>query len=159
MEAVGRPTPVFIETQWAARRWWWIAVLVDVFLGIILQVVADASAGGSVLRFGMLAVATAAFLLPRLETRLDAAGVHCRFMPFVNRWQTWPWSAVRISKPLSQLEDWGGWGVRGLPGHQAYLVGDENGLLLVFYNGDQLTIGTQRLPQLTDTLRALGQLP
>ena len=96
----------------------------------------------------------------RLETRIDAAGIHYRYRPLLNRWRHWPWAEFRqiFLRTYSPLSDFGGWGIKGLPGNLAYTVWGEHGLQLVFQSGNRLLLGTQRPEELRRTLLALGQL-
>lgn len=93
----------------------------------------------------------------KLTVRVDAAGVHYQYTPFLNRWRRWPWSEFQQVFPrvYSPLGDYGGWGIRGLPGDLAYNVWGPAGLPLVFRSGNKLLLGTQQPTELRAVLTAL----
>ena len=55
----------------------------------------------------------------KLTVRVDAFGVHYQYTPLFNRWRHWPWSELTqvFPRTYSPLGDYGGWGIRGLPGN------------------------------------------
>ena len=158
---MARPTaPDFRETQWFARRWWWLLLVLlgaAVWLGYsspqynLKSRLLLASPG---LVIGLLVVLLA---LLRLEVRLDADGVHCRYFPLLWRWRHWPWSEFRqvFARRYSPLGDYGGWGLRGLRGNKAYNVWGSEGLQLVFKSNNRLLLGTQRPEEVRAALRGL----
>lgn len=86
------------------------------------------------------------FVVLRLDTRVDADGVHYRFFPFqikykLKRWDELEKVYVREYKPIYE---YGGWGIRGWGKDKARNVSGNVGLQLEFKNGDKLLIGTQK---------------
>lgn len=93
----------------------------------------------------------------KLTVRVDAAGIHYQYTPFLNRWRHWPWHEFQQVFPrvYSPLGDYGGWGIRGLPGNLAYNVWGPDGLQLIFQSGNKLLLGTQQPEELRKVLAAL----
>jgi hypothetical protein len=153
--------PVFTETQVMGRRWWWMALAVAA-MGFFPALLMPANTA-LWHRLGPVGIGVAAgslLWLMRLETRIDATGVHYRYLPLLNRWRHWPWTEFRqvFLHTYSPLGDFGGWGIKGLPGNLAYNVWGEYGLQLVFQSGNRLLLGTQRPEELRRILQELGQL-
>lgn len=152
-------TLVFEETQWFYRRWWWLMLtLTALMVGILIPALGQPQGLKVVL-------VTVTFVLPvlvglwlmRLTVRVDAAGIHYQYVPFLNRWRHWPWSEFRrvFSRSFAPLGDFGGWGIRGLPGDLAYNVWGDAGWQLVFQSGNKLLLGTHRPAELRKVLAAL----
>ena len=155
-------SPVFTETQVMGRHWWWVALIVAT-MGLFPSLLTTGKSPHLV-RIGPVLIGVVAgslVWLMRLETRIDAAGIHYRYLPLLNHWRHWPWTEFRQVAPrtYSPLGDFGGWGIRGFPGNMAYNVWGSYGLQLVFQSGDRLLLGTQQPEKLTATLQALGHLP
>ena len=152
--------PAFEETQWFFRRWWWLLA------GLTLLVLATPVWALLARPQGLKAVLITAPLVGGLLVGLwylklivwvDAAGIHYRFPPMLWRWRHWPWTEFRrvFPRTYSPLGDYGGWGIRGLPGNLAYNVWGPAGLQLIFQSGNKLLLGTQRPADLRATLAAL----
>jgi hypothetical protein len=80
-----------------------------------------------------------------LDTRVDTAGVHYRFSPFINAWKTISKREIREYSvgPYSPIKEYGGWGLRyGLKGKALNVRGNQ-GLRLQYGEGKNLLIGTQ----------------
>jgi hypothetical protein len=161
MESDNDASAVFTETQVMGRHWWWLALIVAALGFFPSLLLSDKASFWARTGPALIGTAAAGLLwLMRLETRIDANGIHCRYLPLLNRWRHWPWAEFRQIRPriYSPLGDFGGWGIRGIPGNLAYNVWGPHGLQLVFQSGDRLLLGTQRPKQLGRTLQALGQL-
>lgn len=85
------------------------------------------------------------FVSLRLDTRLDAAGIHYRLTPLQLKWQHRPWTEVSHAyiRTYDPLTEYGGWGIKGVAANRAYNVAGAEGLQLVLTNGKRLLIGTQ----------------
>ncbi len=86
------------------------------------------------------------FLFLRLDTKVDAEGVHYRFFSFqinykLKKWDEIEKAYVRQYKPIYE---YGGWGIRGWGKDKARNVSGNMGLQLELKNGDRLLIGTQK---------------
>lgn len=151
--------PEFEETQWFYRRWWWLLLGLG---GLVITLLAFASTKPHGLQAMFIAAPLVLLVLGglwfiKLTVRVDAAGVHYQYMPLLNRWRHWPWSEFEQVFPrvYSPMGDYGGWGIRGLPGNLAYNVWGPNGLQLVFRSGNKLLLGTQQPTELRAVLAAL----
>ena len=153
------PGPVFTETQWFFRRWWWLVLGAAVVVIAPLLAVVHKPHGLQALSIAApLALLKLAGLCSlKLTVRVDAFGIHYQYIPLLNRWRHWPWSEFEQVFPrvYSPLGDYGGWGIRGLPGNLAYNVWGKAGLQLVFRSGNKLLLGTQQPQELRKVLAAL----
>lgn len=153
------PSPQFEETQWFYRRWWWL------WLGLSILLVAPLGWAltkpntllAVLITAPIMVLGVVGLWLLRLTVRIDAEGIHYQYFPLLYRWRHWPWQEFRRVAPrtYSPLGDYGGWGIRGLPGNLAYNVWGPAGLQLVFQSGNKLLLGTQRPAELQATLAAL----
>ena len=153
-------TPIFEETQWFWRRWWWLIGPLSL-LPLALETLAFSHPLSSKLLLtvgpiGVLMLAGMALL--RLTVRIDAVGIHYQYIPLLNRWRHWPWSEFRrvFPRTYSPLGDFGGWGIKGFPGDLVYNVWGPDGLQLVFRSGNRLLLGTQRPDELRAALALLA---
>ena len=151
--------PVFTETQWFFRRWWWLLVGAAATLVLPLALAAQKPQAMKALLIALplLLLVLAGLCLVKLTVRVDSAGIHYQYVPFINRWRHWPWSEFRQVAPrtYSPLGDYSGWGLRGLPGNLAYNVWGTAGLQLVFGSGNRLLLGTQQPAELHRVLVVL----
>lgn len=152
--------PSFSETQWFARRWWWLLVLLLGAAGWLGYSSPQYNLKSRLVLAlpGLLVLLLVVGLgLLRLEVRLDAEGVHCRYFPLLWRWRHWPWAELRQvqARHYAPIGEYGGWGLRGLKGNKAYNVWGSEGLQLVFGSGNRLLLGTQRPEELRAALRGL----
>ena len=130
------------------------------FIGLVFGLVL-LLAGGLVLAVGanprpviFVVALTAAIVMSLLATSkmttiVDAAGVHVRFVPFVNKTFALDQIVAWPAKTYDPIE-YGGWGVRGWPSRYgwAYNVSGNHGVELEFKNGNRLMLGTQRADEL-----------
>lgn len=95
----------------------------------------------------ILSVFLGFWFLFKLETSMDQQGVSYRFFPFHMKPRTQNWSEidtiqVRKYKPL---REYGGWGYRiTLRKNKALTTKGNLGIQIVFKNGNELLLGTQR---------------
>ncbi|GAB3997507.1 hypothetical protein GCM10028807_42900 [Spirosoma daeguense] len=133
----------FVETQ-HFRQWWLWALLGGVFLVTVMPLVSSEASHNSFSWFGPVVALLigALFYLWRLDTRLDAEGIHYRVFPILP-WRTITWTAVK-SATVTQY-GFVGYGIRlGFDGYWIYNVAGNKGIRIVRTNGSKLTIGTQR---------------
>jgi hypothetical protein len=147
------------ENQWFYRRWWWLMLGVTILSSSTLFLAIHKPQGATTLLITapLLLGVLAALWLMKLTVRVDAFGIHYQYIPFLNRWRHWPWSELQqvFPRTYSPLGDYGGWGIRGLPGNLAYNVWGPSGLQLVFLSGKKLLLGTQQPTELQLVLAAL----
>ena len=86
------------------------------------------------------------FLLLRLDTKVDAEGVHYRFFPFQINYKLKKWDEIENAyvRQYKPIYEYGGWGIRGWGKDKARNVSGNMGLQLDLKNGDKLLIGTQK---------------
>jgi len=101
-------------------------------------------------------------LMMKLETRLDAHGISFRFFPLHRKWQKYSWAEVERAwvRKYRPIAEYGGWGVRGLPGanSRAYSMSGDYGIQVVLKNGKHLLVGTQNALEAKQALERLSAL-
>lgn len=62
----------------------------------------------------LVTIAAAMLFLIKLRTRIDEAGIHVKFMPFINSWKLYKWSELYSAEVVkySPIGDYGGYGYR-----------------------------------------------
>ena len=150
---------VFTETQWFYRRWWWLILSLSILLLAPLALVFNKLQGPKVVAvtIPLLLVVLIGLCFMKLTVRVDAIGIHYHYPPVLTKWRHWPWSEFRqvFPRSYSPFGDYGGWGIRGLPGNLAYNVWGPAGLQLIFRSGNRLLLGTQQPAELQEVLAAL----
>jgi hypothetical protein len=146
----------FTETQRFTQWWLWIILIGIIGLhiyGLFQQFYLGEPFGDNPASDEMLLVFSSIpvllilfFVVLRLDTKVDAEGVHYRFFPFqikykLKRWDELEKVFVRQYKPIYE---YGGWGLRGWGKDKALNVSGNMGLQLELKNGDRLLIGTQK---------------
>lgn len=140
----------FNETQRFTQWWLWLLLIaIGLFHFYLIYEGLDNDERGS--SFPVLVVlstfsAIVLFVILRLDTKVDAEGVHYRFFPFqlnykLKKWDEIEKANVRQYKPIYE---YGGWGIRGWGKDKARNVSGNMGLQLELKNGDKLLIGTQK---------------
>ena len=149
----------FTETQWFYHRWWWLMLGTTILMAAPLAFVFTKPRGAQAVAIAvpLMTVILAGLWFMKLTVRVDAAGIHYQYTPLLNRWRHWPWSEFEqvFPRTYSPLGDYGGWGIRGLPGNLAYNVWGTAGLQLIFRSGNRLLLGTQQPEELRRVLAAL----
>lgn len=147
---------IFTETQRFTQWWLWLIIIGVAGLhlyGLYKQFYLGEPFGDNpasnegLIMFSIIPVLLIVlFLFLRLDTKVDAEGVHYRFFPFqinykVKKWDEIEKAYVRQYKPIYE---YGGWGIRGWGKDKARNVSGNMGLQLELKNGDRLLIGTQK---------------
>ncbi|QKZ14398.1 hypothetical protein [Spirosoma sp. KUDC1026] len=141
----------FSETQ-RFRQWWlWALLGLASVVTIVPLVTTEARdepvAWGGVIVLGLIGVLLYTW---RLDTRLDAEGIHYRVFPVVP-WRTIPWSDVNAM--TVEQYSFVGYGIRlGFDGW-VYNVAGNQGLRIVRNKNRVITIGTQRPYELRSFLQ------
>jgi len=140
----------FTETQ-RFRQWWIWALLIFALIVMVMALLKDSSAGVW-LPFILVVGAVGLIASLRLDTRVDARGVHYRFFPLIP-WRSLPWSAIASA----DVQTYGfiGYGIRWIFDGWAYNVAGHKGLMLVKTDGRKLLIGTQRPAELEQFMQQL----
>jgi hypothetical protein len=152
------------------RQWWlWLIVVIAASLPVIILAVEhildkSLSDHPTTLREVLITTAFSAVGLllvasMKLETRINGAGVHYRFVPFHFSYQSILWEEVAEAyiREYSPLREYGGWGIRyglGKSG-RAYNVSGNMGLQLVLRSGKRVLIGTRQPEQIQEILHKL----
>lgn len=80
----------------------------------------------------------------RLETTIDAKGIHYRFFPFGKKSLSWQDISECYVREYSPLKEYGGWGIRwGLNG-KAFNVKGNKGIQVILKSGKKILFGTQK---------------
>jgi hypothetical protein len=139
-------------------------VLLLVPLGLVLfgapvKAGSDILPGVIGLALGIVVVIGVAFLMyvMKLSVRLDDAGLHIRFFPFVKRDIALAEIARWEARTYSPLREYGGWGIRCGWNGMAYNVSGNQGVQLEFTNGKRLLIGSQRPEELAAAITQAKQ--
>ncbi len=97
------------------------------------------------------------FVSLKLETEVRSDGLYIRFFPFHLKFKRFGVEELRDSYALEYrpILEYGGWGIRCGKQGRAYNVSGNKGVQLVFKNGRQLLIGSQREKELEDAIRSI----
>jgi len=148
---------LFTEKQRFNQVWLWIlmgAITLIPFYGIYNQVILGKPFGNhpmsnsglyifavlmSLFTFALLRILT-------LETRITASGIDARFYPFHTDANHYSWEDMdsAVVRTYSPLAEYGGWGLKWGSNGKAYNVSGDQGIQLVFKNGNKLLIGTNK---------------
>lgn len=155
---------VFEERQRFTQWWLWLIVIVmdagySFALGrhIFLQMQAGQEPQintGMLIPVVIVFLITLLFILLRLDTIIDDAGIHVRFFPFHLSFRHYGWETisncfVRKYKPLLE---YGGWGIRGTGKNKALNVKGDMGIQIEFFDGKRLLIGTSKFEEVSKVL-------
>lgn len=145
---------LFNETQ--RFNSWWIWLIIILCAGFsIYPIVNTIQSGipfsnGQLLGIFVLVLVLLLFILLKLETEVKEDGIYVRFFPFHFTLKFYDWNSIAQLEVVkfSPLMDFGGWGIRWGRKGKCYTVKGKSGLQILFKNGDQLLIGTQRPEEL-----------
>jgi hypothetical protein len=139
-----------------------ITVAVLVFAGATQGIIGQpsfilSSLAGIVL---MLAIAGLFWNL-RLETEVRADGLYVRFFPFHLRCRKFTPQELseHYARQYRPLLEYGGWGIKYGRKGKAYNVSGNRGVQLVFKDGKQLLIGSQRAEELAEAISSIAITP
>jgi hypothetical protein len=159
---------LFHEQQRFSRSWSLLFVAGIALLGLLVMLdhrsTDDANKDLFILWLvGMiLLMAMLLFLVMRLDTQVRTDGIHVRFFPFQWSHERFTWDRLKSAhvRRYSPIMEYGGWGLRlGMFGKgKAYTVSGDQGMQLIFHNGDRLLIGTQLPERLSEVLQSIPQL-
>lgn len=132
-------------------QWWIKLILILVVFFTILPIVMLSKEQGIdqnmfwvvLLTVLITFAAIALFYTLRLETSIDAKGIHYRFYPFSGK--TIPWKEIDecYVRQYSPLKEYGGWGIRFGPNGKAYNVKGNKGIQVKLKSGKKILFGTQ----------------
>ena len=134
--------PTYREVQRFRQRWLW-ALLGGIALFMLLL--------GPVSWVGLVIVsAVAAFLYSlRLETEVRGDGIYIKMWPLHRSFRRISWSEVKRYEPrhYNPLREFGGWGIRWVPGKIAYNVRGNRGIWIERTDDRSVLIGSQRVEE------------
>lgn len=151
---------IFNETQRFSQWWLWLILIGTSILplyGLYKQLVMGEPYGDNptsdisliivcLLVLGVILL----FVIMRLDTTMDEAGIHIKYFPFLSR--SVAWSEVKSAEVLN-YGFVGGWGIRIWTRYgTVYNTSGNKGLALVLHNGKKLCIGTQKEAELKAAL-------
>lgn len=170
MQYKHEPISGFYEEQQFRQPWVWMLLLVitvwlaGMFIhGIYTQLYLGQPWGDRPMSNNALVIsATVSFLITaglallfyklKLITKVDADGIHVRFVPLTSR--TIPFENITSCKVRTYrpIREYGGWGIRFSRKGRAYNVSGNRGVQLEFSKGMPLLIGSQKPEELADVI-------
>lgn len=145
---------------------WWVWLLLSVvFLSTVIPIIVLSNENGFDKSFSWalvfpvlltLGVIVLLYFL-RLETTINARGIHYKFFPFPGR--TIPWQEIEecYVRQYSPLKEYGGWGIRfGFSG-KAYNVKGNKGIQLKLKSGKKILFGTQNESEVQNVINFYRQ--
>lgn len=138
--------PVFAEEQNFDQIWLWAIMGIQMVVVMIPLLLSGQSWGTIATAF--LAVMLGMVLLGalKLNTWMDADGVHYKMKVFHWKVQTIPWEEIdqiHVRK-YSPIKEYGGWGIKYGSGGKAFNVRGDYGIQIVKKDGKRILIGTQK---------------
>jgi hypothetical protein len=148
---------VFLESQ-RFNQWWFrilILLVTTISIGTIVKSYSNVQSEPVPFWISLIAglctliiVLSLGFLI-KLETKIDEMGIHYGFWPFYSKLKLINWSDILECAVIkyNPIVDYGGWGYKmGLFSKKgsAMSVRGNIGVQIVFKNGKNLLIGTQR---------------
>jgi hypothetical protein len=144
------------------NQWWVWLLLTVVFLSTIIPIIVLSTENGFDKSFSwalvvpvLLTVGVIVLLyFLRLETTIDARGIHYKFFPFSEK--TIPWQEMDecYVRQYSPLREYGGWGIRfGFSG-KAYNVKGNKGIQVKLKSGKKILFGTQNEAEVKDVINS-----
>ncbi len=138
---------------------WWLCLLYLFIIGVGVYTAWSYSDQGKIGEFSIGAliglIAFAIIFFTRLQSRIDAEGIHIRFFPFIWKEKTWRWDEIGdvYVKRYSPWE-YGGWGYRFGRGGTAFTTKGSYGIhLMVQRNKAKMLIGTQKPKEVNEILK------
>lgn len=163
---------LFTERQKFNQWWLWIILLgingISLF-GVFKQVIGGQQFGdkpmsdiGLLITAGLTILITILVISFHLDTLIKKDGIYVKFFPFHVSFRHYDWNTISklFVRQYNPIGEYGGWGLRlGLFGRgKAFNVSGNKGLQLEFSDNKKLLIGTNKPDELTETLKAIGQL-
>lgn len=146
----------------------WLRVAVIFSVPVIVAIVGLAGASEGVLDelsfilpslAGILLTSAIAALFSALElqTEVRSDGLYVRFFPFHIRYKKFTAEGLSqcYARQYRPLLEYGGWGIKFGRNGKAYNVSGNQGVQLVFKDGKQLLIGSQRAEELTEAISSV----
>lgn len=168
---------LFTETQRFKQKWIWaLLIAMAVFipgptaLGLIRQIVYGQQFGNNPMNNnGLILLTIVNVILPiiplvlfaymKLETVIKDEGIYVRFSPFQLSFKRYDWSILSqcYVRQYSPVNEYGGWGLRGVGKNKALNVSGNMGIQLETTDGFRLLIGTNKPQEVEELLKKLKQ--
>lgn len=156
----------FYEKQ-RMSQWWLIALLILIICipayGIVQQVIMKIPFGnnpmpdwGLYLTLAFTVGINWLLLASRLETKIDAEGIHMKYFPLISSWKHYKWSEI---KSIEMIEyGFVGYGIRWHKKYNTiYNTSGNKGIFIQMESGKKFVIGTnkqQEAEQIIKTYKA-----
>jgi hypothetical protein len=139
--------PRFREVQRFRQPWIW-ALLGG--LALLLLVLGPISWGGVAI-IGAIAVLLYSL---RLQTEVRADGIYIKMWPLHRSFRQISWSEIERyeSKRYKPIREFGGWGIRWMPGKLAYNVRGNRGVWIERTNRNAVLVGSQHPEELVKAI-------
>lgn len=148
---------VFKEIQRFNQPWIILLLAVSCITPIVLLSREYLNGRLSILNYistlSLIIVASLLIFFFKLNTKIDAIGVHYQFFPFHFSYKTWKWEDIKevYTRKYDAISEFGGWGAKSnllwkKSNGVAYNVSGDIGIQLVLTNGKKILIGTQKQP-------------
>lgn len=154
---------VFKEKQ-SFWSWWMVILLVFLLLSTLnfeRAAIQEGDFKGISVNSGfwIIVVIIILFSFIKLKTTINAEGITIQFFPFLlkNKFISWSEVGQIYVKDYNPIYDYGGWGYRIGKKGKAYNTKGSHGLQLIFKNGSNLLIGTQKKSELSIIIAKINQ--
>ena len=155
-------SPTYSETQRFRQLWIWILVILPTIITMLSLgwTIYNIPSNNSILILITLLVgiflSSIIFLIyiACLTTKVTTDGVYIKFRPFHHKWIQFPFENIQgaTSFKYNPIRDYGGYGIRyGFKG-KAYNVSGTMGVLIKFFEGKPLLIGSQKHLELSSVI-------
>jgi len=138
---------MYREVQRFRQRWLWALLGGIALFMLVLKPVSW---------FGLVIIgAVAAFLYSlRLETEVRADGIYLKMWPLHQSFRRIQWTEIDRYEPrqYNPLREFGGWGIRWVPGRVAYNVSGNQGVWIERTSNRSVLVGSQRVKDLTNAI-------
>ena len=163
----------FQEVQYIRRVWWIMLLVIGIaalmWWGFVEQIILSQPWGSNpgpnwmIWLFWLLMGIgfPLFFLLLKLVVTVQTDGIHIRYFPITSRLIAYDEIEQVTARNYNPIREYGGWGVRGIPGKSkkiAYNISGKEGVEIVLKDQRQIMIGSQKAQQLAfaiDTQRHL----
>jgi len=96
------------------------------------------------------------FYFIKLETRVNKDGIFYKWIPFSRQYKKISWENIRGIEIINY--GFVGYGWRLTPGGTVHNIAGNKGLKLTLKTGRKIILGTQKVEELSDTLKLLGRV-
>ena len=154
--------PTYCETQRFRQLWIWTLVILPTVVTMLSLgwAIYNTPSNNSILILITLIVGISLssiiylIYIACLDTKVTVDGVHIKFRPFHRKWIQFPFETIQDAESCkyNPIRDYGGWGIRYGTKRKAYNVSGNVGVLIRFYNGKFILIGSQNHLELSSTI-------